>query len=49
MFSKIKWAVTLLTSASEVLWVVNLPYPMIRLTVAKTAPILLLPSFISIA
>lgn len=29
------------------LWVVNLPYPMIRLPVARTAPILLLPSYMS--
>jgi len=28
-------------------WVVNLPYPMIRRPVAKTAPLLLLPSYIS--
>ena len=47
MFSKIKWAVMLLTSAAGMLWLVNLPYPMIRLPIAKTAPILLLPSFIS--
>ncbi len=47
VFSKIKWAAILLTSATGVLWVVNLPYPMIRLPIAKTAPILLVPSFIS--
>ena len=29
------------------IWVLNLPYPMIRRPVARTAPILLLPSFIS--
>lgn len=28
-------------------WVLNLPYPMIRWPVAKTAPIILLPSYIS--
>ncbi|MEM8546225.1 MAG: hypothetical protein AAGF66_19790, partial [Cyanobacteria bacterium P01_H01_bin.119] len=29
------------------IWVLNLPYPMIRIPVSRTAPILLLPSFIS--
>ncbi len=29
------------------IWVLNLPYPMIRFPVARTAPILLLPSFIT--
>ncbi|WP_229425867.1 hypothetical protein [Lusitaniella coriacea] len=29
------------------IWAVNLPYPMIRRPVAKTAPILLLPSYLS--
>ncbi|MDF5723933.1 MAG: hypothetical protein PUP91_26415 [Rhizonema sp. PD37] len=47
IFRKIKWAAILLTSATGVLWIVNLPLPMIRLPIAKTAPILLLPSFIS--
>jgi hypothetical protein len=30
-----------------ILWVVNLPYPMIRQPVAQAAPLLLLPSFMS--
>jgi hypothetical protein len=47
MFSQIKWTFIVLTSAAGVIWVVNLPYPMIRQPIAKTAPILLLPSFIS--
>lgn len=47
MFGKIKWLGILLTGTAGVLWVVNLPYPMIRQPVAKAAPILLLPSFIS--
>ncbi|MBR8833576.1 MAG: hypothetical protein DSM106950_05920 [Stigonema ocellatum SAG 48.90 = DSM 106950] len=47
MFSQIKWTFMLLTSAAGMFWVVNLPYPMIRKPIAKTAPILLLPSFIS--
>ncbi len=47
VFTKIKWATILLTTSAGVLWVVNLPYPMIRWPVAKAAPILLLPSYIS--
>ncbi|VEP18747.1 conserved hypothetical protein [Hyella patelloides LEGE 07179] len=31
---------------SGVIWIINLPYPMIRRPVARTAPILLLPSYI---
>lgn len=34
-------------ACSGVVWVLNLPYPMIRFPVARTAPILLLPSYIS--
>ena len=45
--SKIKWVGGMLVGAAGVLWVVNLPYPMIRWPVARTAPILLLPSYIS--
>lgn len=45
--SKIKWAAGVLVGSAGVLWVVNLPYPMIRWPVARTAPILLLPSYIS--
>lgn len=37
----------MLVGSAGVLWVVNLPYPMIRKPVARTAPILLLPSYIS--
>ncbi|MDJ0732702.1 MAG: hypothetical protein QNJ47_01235 [Nostocaceae cyanobacterium] len=47
IFSKIKWAAIFVTGTAGVLWVINLPYPMIRLPIAKNAPILLLPSFIS--
>lgn len=46
-FSKLKWADVMLTGTTGVLWLVNLPYPMIRLPVAQTAPILLLPSYIN--
>lgn len=45
--SKIKWSSGILLAVSGVLVVVNLPYPMIRWPVARTAPILLLPSYIS--
>ena len=34
-------------SLAGIIWLVNLPYPMIRRPVAKVAPILLLPSYIS--
>ncbi|MCF4966241.1 hypothetical protein [Nostoc sp. CMAA1605] len=47
MLNKIKWAVIILGGTTGVLWVVNLPYPMIRWPVAKTVPILLLPSYIN--
>jgi hypothetical protein len=47
LFTKIKWATILLGSSAGMLWVINLPYPMIRWPVAKTAPILLLPSYIN--
>ncbi|AKG20534.1 hypothetical protein [Calothrix sp. 336/3] len=47
IFSKIKWIILLGGGATGVLWVLNLPYPMIRYPVARTAPILLLPSYIN--
>jgi hypothetical protein len=47
LIAKIKWATILLGTSVGVIWVVNLPYPMIRWPVAKTIPILLLPSYIS--
>ncbi len=47
IYNQIKWTAIVLGSTAGVIWVVNLPYPMIRLPVAKTAPILLLPSFIN--
>lgn len=46
-FQKIKWAVGTVAISGGVLWVLNLPYPMIRLPVAQTVPILLLPSYMS--
>jgi hypothetical protein len=46
-FDKIKWTVILLGIPAGIVWFVNLPYPMIRRPVAEAAPILLLPSYIS--
>lgn len=45
--SKIKWTAGIIVGAAGMLWVVNLPYPMVRWPVARTTPILLLPSYIS--
>ncbi|MFH7027851.1 MAG: hypothetical protein ACHBN1_21260 [Heteroscytonema crispum UTEX LB 1556] len=45
--SKITWMAILLTGSAGVVWFINLPYPMIRRPVAEKAPILLLPSFLS--
>ncbi|MGB3136287.1 MAG: hypothetical protein WBB18_05725 [Nodosilinea sp.] len=39
-------AVVTLAGLAGVTWVLNLPYPMIRWPVAKTAPLVLLPSYI---
>lgn len=46
-FNKLKFTAGVLLGSVGVLWVVNLPYPMIRIPVARTAPILLLPSYLS--
>jgi hypothetical protein len=42
---KIIWAAVLLGIPVGVVWVANLPYPVIRRPVAKNAPILLVPSY----
>ena len=47
VLSHIKWTALILAGSSGLLWAVNLPYPMIRKPIARTAPILLLPSYIS--
>ena len=39
------WIAALLSIPTGILWLLNLPYPMIRQPVAQKAPILLLPSF----
>ncbi|MEM9119796.1 MAG: hypothetical protein AAGD09_18210 [Cyanobacteria bacterium P01_F01_bin.56] len=41
------WAAMGTAIAAGTIWVLNLPYPMIRLSVARTAPLILLPSYIS--
>ena len=46
-FAKIIWAAGLLLGAAGVVYVVNLPYPMIRWPVARTVPLVLLPSYMS--
>ena len=48
--SALKWIPGLMAGAAgvaAVIWVLNLPYPMIRRPVSKTMPVVLLPSFIS--
>ncbi|MBE9186420.1 hypothetical protein IQ270_17455 [Microcoleus sp. LEGE 07076] len=47
LFGKIVFAGSLLGAGAGIIWLLNLPFPMIRWPVAKTMPILLLPSFIS--
>lgn len=47
LLTKLKWTVGIVSTATGVIWIVNLPYPMVRLPVAKAAPLLLLPSYIS--
>ncbi|MCC3532006.1 MAG: hypothetical protein JGK21_30650 [Microcoleus sp. PH2017_22_RUC_O_B] len=47
LFDKILLAGGLLGAGAGVIWLINLPFPMIRWPVANTMPILLLPSFIS--
>ena len=44
---KIKLAAVFLASSAGAIWVLNLPYPMIRWPVARTMPIVLLPSYMS--
>jgi len=47
LFGKILFAGSLLGSAAGIIWLINLPFPIIRWPVAKTMPILLVPSFMS--
>ncbi len=48
VLSKIIWAAILLGVPVGVVWAANLPYPVIRRPMARTAPILLLPSYMSV-
>ena len=47
LFSKIIWIGGFLGAGAGIIWLVNLPIPIIRKSVANTFPILLMPSFIS--
>ncbi|MGC9526267.1 MAG: hypothetical protein ACP5D7_12090 [Limnospira sp.] len=47
LMSKVAWGGAVAAGFAGLIWVVNLPYPMIRMPVARTAPLLLLPSYIS--
>lgn len=47
VWSKIKFIFILLGGTAGVIWVANLPYPIVRKPVAKIAPILLLPSYMN--
>jgi len=50
VLGKVPWLAGVAGTAiafSGVVWLLNLPYPIIRFPVARTAPILLLPSYIS--
>ncbi|MGD1704655.1 hypothetical protein [Dapis sp. BLCC M229] len=47
MLSKIAWIPAALVGMAGIVWVANLPYPMIRKPVAKVAPIILIPSYIN--
>jgi DNA repair exonuclease SbcCD ATPase subunit len=48
VLSKIIWTAILLGMPVGVVWLANLPYPVISRPVARTAPILLLPSYMSV-
>lgn len=47
IWSKIVWAPVALVGGVGVIWFLNLPYPMIRKPVARIAPIVLFPSYMS--
>jgi hypothetical protein len=47
IFSKILWTAILLGIPAGAVWVANLPYPIIRRPVAQKAPMLLIPSYMS--
>ena len=43
----LKWGTIAIAALAGGIWVLNLPYPMIRQPVARTMPLVLLPSFMS--
>lgn len=45
--SKITFLLIFIAGSTGVIWLVNFPNPLIRKSVAKTAPVLLIPSFMS--
>lgn len=47
LWNRLKFAAVGLVGLTGGIWVLNLPYPMIRYPVSRIAPIVLLPSFIS--
>ncbi len=47
ILSKIAWIPAALVGMAGIVWVANLPYPMIRKPVSRVAPIILLPSYMS--
>ncbi|MDE5068140.1 MAG: hypothetical protein O4861_09600 [Trichodesmium sp. St16_bin4-tuft] len=47
ILSKIMWIPAALVGMAGIVWVANLPYPMIRKPVSRVAPIVLLPSYIN--
>ncbi|MBD2387287.1 hypothetical protein [Cylindrospermum sp. FACHB-282] len=47
LFGKIFWLAILFGIPAGVIWVANLPYPVIRRPVSKNAPILLAPSYVN--
>ena len=46
LFSQLFWGGLAAAGVTGLVWVANLPYPMIRWPVSKTAPLILLPSYI---
>ena len=46
ILTKITFLMMFIGSCAGVVWLVNLPNPMLRKSIAKTAPILLIPSYI---
>ncbi|MEH2332864.1 hypothetical protein [Nostoc sp.] len=46
--TKLIWIAILIGIPAGVIWVANLPYPIIRRTVVQNAPFLLLPSYMSV-